>query len=58
MRQCKCDYAKAGSNYSKAKLEFPASLITPDATKKADAFVKYFALYSDMRRYDSLIAAD
>ena len=50
------NYAKAGTNYSKARLEFPASLITPDASKKADAFVKYFALYSEMRRYDSLIA--
>ncbi len=51
------DYAKAGSSYSKARLEYPASLITPDAAKKADAFVKYFVLYSDMRRCDSLIAA-
>ncbi len=49
------NYAKAGTNYGKAKLEFPASLITADATKKADAFVKYFALYSDIRRCDSLI---
>jgi len=51
------DYAKAGSSYSKARLEYPASLITADAAKKADAFVKYFMLYSDMRRCDSLIAA-
>ena len=51
------NYAKAGSSYSKAKLEYPASLITPDAAKKADAFVKYFVLYSDMRRCDSLIGA-
>ncbi len=51
------DYAKAGSSYSKARLEYPASVITVDAAKKADAFVKYFMLYSDMRRCDSLIAA-
>jgi tetratricopeptide (TPR) repeat protein len=49
------DYAKAGLNYTKAKLEFPASLITADAAKKGDAFVKYFILYSDMARFDSLI---
>ena len=49
------NYTKAVSNYGKAKAEYPASLITADATKKADAFVKYFSLYSDFRRYDSLI---
>lgn len=49
------NYAKAGSSYGKAKLEYPASLITADATKKADAFAKYFVLYSEMRRCDSLI---
>ncbi len=49
------DYAKAGVNYARAKLEFPASLITADAAKKGDAFMKYFILYSDMARYDSLI---
>ncbi len=51
------DYVKARINYGKAKLEYPASLITADATKKADGFVKYFLLYSDLSRCDSLITS-
>ncbi len=49
------NYAKAGINYAKAKLEFPAALITTEAAKKSDAFVKYFVLYADMARFDSLL---
>ncbi|MGA9406185.1 MAG: tetratricopeptide repeat protein [Bacteroidota bacterium] len=48
------DYAKAGTNYGKAKAEFPASSIADIAAKKAEAFEKYFGLYSDIRRDDSL----
>lgn len=50
------DYAKAALNYNKAKLEYPASLITADASKKSDALTKYFIIYSDLSRCDSLIA--
>ena len=53
--QTQIDYVKAGLNYAKAKLEFPASLITADAAKKGDAFVKYFVIYSDIARFDSLM---
>ena len=51
------DYAKARLNYNRARSEFPAAELTVDASKKADAFEKYFSLRSDLSKYDSLIVS-
>jgi TolA-binding protein len=49
------NYLLARANYDKARMEFPASDVTAEAAQKADAFSKYFALRSDLKKYDSLI---
>lgn len=49
------NYSLARANYDKARMEFPSSDITAEAAQKADAFSKYFALRSDLKKYDSLI---
>jgi TolA-binding protein len=49
------NYSLARANYDKARMEFPSADITAEATQKADAFSKYFALRSDLKKYDSLI---
>jgi TolA-binding protein len=49
------NYSLARANYDKARMEFPASDVTVEAAQKADAFSKYFALRSDLKKYDSLI---
>jgi tetratricopeptide (TPR) repeat protein len=49
------NYTQARFSYNKAKVEYPASRITSEATRKADAFAKYFGLRSDLAKYDSLV---
>jgi tetratricopeptide (TPR) repeat protein len=50
------DYRRANNYYEKAKSEFPASEITPLATKRYLALSNYFKLTNNLVRYDSLIA--
>lgn len=49
------DYKRANNYYEKAKSEYPASEITPLATKRYLALSNYFKLTSNLIRYDSLI---
>ncbi len=49
------NYSLARANYDRARMEFPASDVTAEAAQKADALSKYFALRSDLKKYDSLI---
>jgi TolA-binding protein len=49
------NYDSARIYYNKARTEFPASPITPDAAAKAEIFNKYDQLRKDMFRFDSLL---
>jgi tetratricopeptide (TPR) repeat protein len=49
------DYAKARTNYDKAKAENPASEITKDAYLRADMFAKYFTFNAELVKDDSII---
>jgi cellulose synthase operon protein C len=48
------DFSEAKFYYDKAKTEFSASEITPNAVKKSDAFLKYFTFHSEIKKFDSL----
>jgi TolA-binding protein len=48
------NYDSARVFYNRAKTEFPASEITPVATRKAEVFNKYSDLRKDLSKYDSL----
>lgn len=54
--QIEQNYDSARIYYGKAKLEYPASKITADATLKADIFTKYDNYRKDLVRFDSLIS--
>jgi TolA-binding protein len=49
------NYDSARTYYNKARTEFPASPITPDAALKAEIFNKYDQLRKDLFRFDSLL---
>lgn len=49
------NFDSARSYYNKARTEFPASPITPDAAAKAEIFNKYDQLRKDLFRFDSLL---
>lgn len=48
-------FDSARTYYDKAKIEFSASEITPDAAVKSGIFTKYFMLKRDLANYDTLI---
>lgn len=48
------NYDSARVFYNKAKIEFPSSEITPEATLKSDMFNKYSGLTHDLFKFDSL----
>lgn len=50
------NYDSARVFYGKARSEFPASKITPDAIIKSDIFNKYDNLRKDLIRFDTLLA--
>lgn len=49
------NYDSARVYYGKARLEFPSSKITQEATQKAEVFTKYDTYRKDLIRFDSLI---
>jgi tetratricopeptide (TPR) repeat protein len=51
------DYTEAKFYYDKAQTEFTQSDITQLATKKSNAFERYFNYYKDISKYDSLLHA-
>ena len=51
------NYQKAAGYYDKSRNESVTAPTNAEAGRKADAFVKYFSLRSDLHRYDSIIVA-
>lgn len=49
------NYDSARNYYTKARTEFPASAVTSDAALKSEIYLKYFALWKDVSRFDSLL---
>ncbi|NUN71108.1 MAG: tetratricopeptide repeat protein [Bacteroidetes bacterium] len=47
-------YDSARVMYNRARAEFAASEITPEAVQKADMFNKYFDLWRELAKFDSL----
>ena len=49
------NYQSAAGYYSRSRSESATATTNAEAARKADAFVKYFSLRSDLHRYDSII---